>query len=672
MRRLVLLVALLAACEEPLSAPAPAPMPALARRPALPPNVVGGALRFLDRQGDVQFRNGEIAGVGVSGNGRFAASASVQATAAAWDLASGRLLVWLDTPHVSGGAVAISDDGTRLATSGGDGTTRMWDVSRGRQLWESKLDADRLRFTADGKYLIGGRLHDDRAWTSDGRLLHRDARPLDVIALERGVAVSDDLLSVAALEPIATWSDREVNLTSIAVAPRRDRVGVLGTQFLDVFSADGTHVASVRIAGRLRVSERTGVALSEDPRYAATWDDELIVAWDIPANREVWRVREAKLYGAPQLASGGVLIISAGGRCIGRDIADGRELWRRDACVHARALPSTTTVVLERGASALDAVEARTGVSLLGLPPATGPLAPVDALAISRDGKHIVGHASQLWAWAGAAAHRLVDPPTQLWRPTLLFLASGRLAVVSEGMLTAYVHRYDVDRNAIEASRELRRPERLGGTGVWFGERLIVDEVREHDYRLTIFDLADREAPRTLPVWSRPANQPHMAMRNESLNDAVADPVARRMFVVGENNHIHAWDLGTGRLVARGAESNGFTRQLVLTPDRKHLIVPRDRGPIVMLDTAKLREERRFDGPHRHVTMAAVSPDGTLVAASAYDGLYLWRLADGARVATVDFTPAHEAPTSIAFAPDGTTLWVGTDIGTMLRFHVGR
>src|SRR5262245_47317474 len=132
MTRVVLLVGLLAACGEP-QAPAPEVRLAVARSPAPrhevrlavarspappPPMVLGGVLHFLDRQGDVQLRHGEIGGVGVSNNGRFAASGSNQGTAAAWDVTSGQLLAWIETPHVNVWAVAISDDGTRLATSG--------------------------------------------------------------------------------------------------------------------------------------------------------------------------------------------------------------------------------------------------------------------------------------------------------------------------------------------------------------------------------------------------------------------------------------------------------------------------------------------------------------------------------------------------------------------------
>lgn len=662
-------------------------------------------MRFLDRQGDVYLRHGEIMGVGVSGNGRFAASGGAAGTAAAWDLTAERPLVWINTPHVNVYTVAISDDGARLATSGWDGTTRMWDVASGQQRWTSKLDADRLWFTADGKHLIGGRFHLYRVWTEDGRLVREDVPPQGDIQPTRGFAISGDATRALALTPIGgreVWSGDysyfapsgfaaeaydvvhqrpglrfwvgDAGTTAIEVAPKGDRIAVLGSEHLDVFFIDGTPIAHVRVAGdHGALLPHTRMLLATDPRYAVTWDDDELAGWDLAANRELWRVHDRSHDGPrfqePQLAGGDVLILSAGVHCAARDIATGKQLWRRDHCGHARALPSTATVVFHRG-STLDAVDARTGTSQVHRPAPIGPLASIAQLAASPDGTRVAGIAGpELWTWEATGSRRLVDPSPQTLSPALMFLASGRLVVAPEQGATLF-HRYDVERNAIEATRDARSGEQIGGPGVFFGERIIFAGVRDHDDPFTMLDLADREPPRKLPLWRRPPNRPHMEMRNESPYSAVADPVAQRMFVIGERNHVHAWDLRSGRLVARSAESNDVTARLVLTPDRRHVIVPRDKGPIIVLDAATLRERRRLDGPQRGVAMAAVSPDSALVAAVALDGLYVWRLADGARVATVDLAPAHEVPTSIAFAADGNTLWVGTDLGTMLRFSV--
>jgi DNA-binding beta-propeller fold protein YncE len=108
---------------------------------------------------------------------------------------------------------------------------------------------------------------------------------------------------------------------------------------------------------------------------------------------------------------------------------------------------------------------------------------------------------------------------------------------------------------------------------------------------------------------------------------------------------------------------------VLLTPDEKRLLIVYEKGPPVVHGTGDLKKERSL-GPKSGVYGAAISPDSKLAVIAAADGLSVWRLADGARVATVDFSAGREAPTALAFTPDGTTLWVGTTLGNLHRFSV--
>lgn len=675
--------------------------------PPPPPNVTGKLLGFVDRRGQTELRHGGIMAAGISPSGRYAGTGSADASLAVWDLRDGRMVRWIETPHTNIYGVAVTDDGKRVATTGWDGKTRVWNVATGAQLWESPLDAATLRFTVDGTRLVGQRAGSYRVWdASTGRAVMGDVTPNvrhTEWKLEYGEGVSEDARTAMLVtangfhevqhgcvsdnvpggysaitrnldtgKPLHDFHAGDPTMTASALSPQADRVAVISNGHLDMFTSEGKPLAHVDTRSRYGVMPRhVALLLTDSPRYAVTWDHERVVGWDLLAKREAWHLAEGHPYRDPQLAGPDVVVMSRNGRCLAQRISDGAELWRREGCLHFAASTSSRVVVTVSH-SVIDIVDVTTGKSVFPPSASAGPWGTISALAASPDGKGVAGFAEDhsLWFWQDQTARKLVGPPDPLWYAIIRFLANGQLAVVNEGVGGVFIHRYDVDRNAIAASRPVRLEHRLSSHGVFIGDKVIVAEVREHDYVHTAFDLGDHAAPRKLPMWKRPADKPHLELRNESLYSAVADATANRLYVTGENNHAHAWDLRTGRLVARGAESNGFVRDLVLTPDRKHLIVPRDKGPIVVLETAKLREVRRFDVPERYVAMVAVSPDSKHIVATTLDGLFAWRLADGQRVATVDFTPTHERPIAAAFSPDGKTLWVGTGIGNLLQFRV--
>lgn len=91
----------------------------------------------------------------------------------------------------------------------------------------------------------------------------------------------------------------------------------------------------------------------------------------------------------------------------------------------------------------------------------------------------------------------------------------------------------------------------------------------------------------------------------------------------------------------------------------------------VVLDARDLRELRKLEGPRSELSTSDISSDSTLFAATTPDGLAVWRLADGVRVATVALPPKPASVSAIAFSPDSKGLWVGTTLGNVLEFGVG-
>lgn len=102
-----------------------------------------------------------------------------------WDTATGTAFAMLDEHPDSIKALALSPDGTKLATAGGDWTVRVWEVHTGKYLYSltGHLSAvNAVAFSPDGKILAsaGSSL---RLWDANtGKLLHADNNDLGSIS----------------------------------------------------------------------------------------------------------------------------------------------------------------------------------------------------------------------------------------------------------------------------------------------------------------------------------------------------------------------------------------------------------------------------------------------------------------------------------------------------------
>ena len=121
----------------------------------------------------------------------FSVDASIVATVHGnsiyvWDTFTGNAFAMLDEHPASINALALSPDGARFATAGGDWTVRLWEVSSGKyinSLTGHPSSVNAVAFSPDGKILAsaGSTL---RLWDADtGELLHADSKDLGSIDL---------------------------------------------------------------------------------------------------------------------------------------------------------------------------------------------------------------------------------------------------------------------------------------------------------------------------------------------------------------------------------------------------------------------------------------------------------------------------------------------------------
>ena len=76
----------------------------------------------------------EVNGVAMSGDGRYAVSASYDQMLKVWDVETGRELHTLKGHSISVYGVAMSGDGRRTVSASADQTLKVWNVNSGREL----------------------------------------------------------------------------------------------------------------------------------------------------------------------------------------------------------------------------------------------------------------------------------------------------------------------------------------------------------------------------------------------------------------------------------------------------------------------------------------------------------------------------------------------------------
>lgn len=138
---------------------------------------------------------GEVVDVAVSPAGPQVAAACDTGVVVVWDSAKGEILHKLQHGDRSR-AAAFSPDGKTLATGGGDGSLKIWDVEKGAPKEGFKcpdLDARTLLYSRDGKTLVAG--------TAEGELKFIEASTGKV---RNTVPIGDSPMVSAALSPDGT------------------------------------------------------------------------------------------------------------------------------------------------------------------------------------------------------------------------------------------------------------------------------------------------------------------------------------------------------------------------------------------------------------------------------------------------------------------------------------
>lgn len=303
----------------------------------LEPPPLSGATRWVL---DSPRHRGGIRCMAVSPDGTRVATGGFDAVIRIWNLSEGRLEKALAGHSFHLHTMAWSPDGKRLATNAwGDMTLRIWNVETGtvEKQFEKRYHLRSLCWSADGKRLAGGTDGSGKVFVSDDlaepRLLTEIGQAIRLVAWSpdgKQLAVSSLGNPVAVID-----SSSGDGLTSL----QQDAVG--GTSSLR-FSPDGTQLATGNSLGvaiwnvadgteKQRLKARAAdLCWSPDGARLVTVASTGLVAWDPATGKPAWKQSAAGDLVEWSAATGRLIVVGASQICL-REAKDGSEVKTIDA-----------------------------------------------------------------------------------------------------------------------------------------------------------------------------------------------------------------------------------------------------------------------------------------------------------------------------------------------------
>jgi WD40 repeat protein len=528
-----------------------------------------------------------------SPDGQRLASSGVDGTVRVWDAPSGREILTLPRHAATVNSVAFSPDGRRLASAAwalranGPGEVKVWDATTGREVLSLRghtCTLYSLAFSPDGKRLAGA-----------GGEITMNPPP-------RG-------FGVGLLKP-DEWKRRgEVKVWDAAT----------GQELL--FLQGHTDVAH-------------SVAFSPDGhRLASASGDRTVKVWDAYTGREI-RSLQGHTTSVLSVAYSpdGLLLASASSDGSVRlwDAATGQQLLSLRAhtdgvrCVafspDGRRLASAAE---DRTVKLWDVGTAPEALSLKGL------LAGVNGVAFSPDGKRLASASSdrtlKLWDAITGQEARTLEGHTFIV-DSVAFSPDGQLLASASGDAVTHHERSEVKVWDAPTGREVRtlQGHRLGVTSLAFSP----------DGR----GLASAGVDRTVKLWDAQTGQEVRTPKGHThtVRSVAFSPDGRRL---ASASGVRLITVPGGTLIADGSPA-----------DLAH-----GPGEVRVWDITTGQEALSLKGHTNGVTSVAFSPDGRWLASASFDRtVRVWDATTGREIRTLT---GHAALVwSVAFSPDGRRL----------------
>jgi WD40 repeat protein len=641
-------------------------------------------------------------------------------------------LVLQTGPNEAVTSVAVSPEGSLLATGGSDGRVRVYDARTGALQRAIGAGGRAIAFSPDGKSLACGGLEMDKmvkVWDPrTGRRLrtlagHKTADPGNLYAEVYALAFSPDgkLLASAGRDKLVLVWDLETGKPPRRLAGHEDTVGSLA------FSPDGKTLAgggddkTVRLwdpaTGRLRATFRghrdrvNALAFSPDGKTLASassaWsrirgripratpDKCEVRLQDAATGKLVWRFAAQGRVSSLAFSPDGAKVACGVGEAVrlydaGTGRADG-VVFTHDAEVTALAFAPDGRAVFS---GSQDHTVARTAlpkrVPVFRL---TGSWEQVNAVAFSADGTLIASGSSDRRFAAGQrpASDRLLGPGgVRLWdaKTGRLLRALGdrkeQIAAVAVSPDSRWVAAAGGGRDGFGV---VRLWDARNGSEVW----------RQKGHKTAALAVAFSPDGRSLAsggadgtVRLRDARTGEVRRSLEGHAGAVTAVAfsadGKTLASGGAGPSVRLWDPRTGRpgrtlraasldLATALGKGEGVRIVIALSPDGRTVATcctSPDFGDrrVKLWDTQTGRLQRTLERSQSAGQVVAFSPDGsTLASSGSGKAIALWDVQTGKLVRELR---GHIHPAhSVAFAPDKRTLVTGNDYRTLMLWDVG-
>ncbi|MCC6589123.1 MAG: TIR domain-containing protein [Bryobacterales bacterium] len=570
-----------------------------------------------------------VNGVALSGDGRVAISASIDGTLKVWEVARGREVRTLagHTGWVNG--VALSGDGRVAVSASADRTLKVWDVESGREVRTLAGHAGPVRGVAlsrNGRVAVSA--SDDwmlKVWDlASGREVRTLAGHAESV---NGVALSADgwvVISASVDGTLKVWdlaSGREVR-TLVGHTQ-----GVSGV----ALSADGRVAISASIDGTLKVWEvasgrelRTlaghaawvrDVALSGDGRVAVSAsDDKTLKVWEVASGREVRTLAgHAAWVRDVALSEDGQVAVSASWDQTLKvwEVASGREV--RTPAGHADRVRGATlsgngrVAISASDDSLLKVWEVESGREVRTL---TGHTQGVNGVALSADGRVAVSASwdQTLKVWEVESGREL----RTLWDAReasgVALSGDGRVAVSASRNRTLKVWE-------VASGQEVRMLVGHSGpvSGVALSRDGRVAVSASSDMTLKVWEVASGQEVRTLVGHSGPVNG--VALSGDG----------RVAVSASEDGTLKVWNVTSGRELRTLAGHSREVWGVALSADVRVAVSASSDKTLKVREVASGREVASFRAD-AGVLCCAIGSDGMVIAGDTEGHVHLLRL----------------------------------------------